>query len=221
MVPALLVEPAAVGLGNDAVIRFRRGIRLGHVEQRGRVVWIVLVGPIPVGQGDGRIHVLQLQLEIIEIGAVPGEELLPPVLALVGVKARPVAEAARVLVIVVERLHLGESVAQPRQLLPAQRVDVLADFDAIVVVEILVGRAGVEGMLLVAARPSRHLRLVNLGRRARLVLFRTAVVDPILDELNVSGGDRLAVPRQLGKLGAVKGALAAQPEDQAGRRAAA
>src|SRR6185312_7951753 len=94
-------------------------------------------------------------------------------------------------------------------------------FDAVLVVEILVGRSRSKGMLLVAPCPRHDLRLVDLGRRARLVLLRAAVVDPLLNELDVLAGHRFAVPRQAGELRAVERALAAKPEDQTRRGAAA
>ncbi len=92
-----------------------------------RVVRLVLRHrPVPVRDRDVLLEVLQVLLELVEVGAVPGEEALPAVLAVVLVDQRLVVVVAPVLLALVEIVDLAERVAQPVDLGLAQAIEILA-----------------------------------------------------------------------------------------------
>ena len=98
-------------------------------------------GPIPVRQRDGLIDVLQLEFEEIQVRPMPSQELLPAVLALVGMDARPECETALVLIVRIERFHPGDGGAQPAPLVVGKTTDVLALPKGAGIAENLIGRA--------------------------------------------------------------------------------
>ena len=99
--------------------------RLGNNPALLGLMWPVLRhGPVPVGDHDVFDEVLQVLLELIEIGAMPRQEPLPAVLAMVLVDQRLVVVAAAVIFIFVEIVDLAERVAQRVELGLGEAVEI-------------------------------------------------------------------------------------------------
>jgi hypothetical protein len=147
---------------------------------------------------------------------MPGQELLPAVLALIGVNARPEAKTAFVLGERIERFHLRDRRAQPAQLLGREEGDILARLDAAGLIGDLVGRTNEQRMRRMSGG-QRQTHLAGMrGRDTAVILIRAgaAVGDPLRDENDVGLGDPLAAPRQRRKLRAVERELTAQTPHQ-------
>ena len=156
--------------------------------------------PVPVGQGQIGFEILQILLELVEIGAMPGQEALPAVLAMVLVDQRLVVVAAPVLGPGVQIVEMPEGPAQPLDLRLAQAIEVgpLAR---------LARAAGTAIDPFGKDRQIRHIRQPGLDRpipgalqprgrdAAQMVIARAAVVDPFRDEVDIAGPQRGSRPR--------------------------
>ena len=173
---------------------------------------------VPVRQHQPGLEVLQVLLELVEIGAVPGQEALPAVLAMVLVDQRLVVVAAPVLRPVVEIVELAEAAAQALELRLAHAVDVHAP----------PGLAGIRGRRIAVGSHRKFGDLADLHRRRlrRLArrkldcdagrIIRAAGIDPVGNAVDVGGRDALAAPWQRREAAAIERRFAAQSLDQSG-----
>ena len=198
-----VVEPAAVGLG------YRPRV---HAH---RVPVLVVQGPIPVGEGDRRVDVLEPLLELVQVDPVPGEELFPTVLAEVAVDAGPVAEAAFILEEAVIPMHLADRVAEPLQLVGGHGDDILSRLDLTDLFAELIDRPGRLGVLGLAPGQGRGSGGVRRRGLDGDVVSRAAVVDPGGDEGDLVFGHRLPPPGEPGELPPVERREPTQALDQA------
>ncbi len=206
----VFLQEGLVGLGDDPALLRLVGPVLRH-------------GPVPVRHDRARRHVLQHLLELIEVDAVPRQEALPPVLAVVLVDQRHVVVAAAVLRPLVQPVELAEGGAEFLDLRFRQTIEVHALLEGAVLGTDLVRRAVVDlelarGLLDIPGLDHPQFRLGRLaghGKRRAVIVGRAAVVDPVGDEGDVARGDGAPAPRQRREARAVERRLAAQPAHEA------
>ena len=123
-----LVHPTLICLRNHAVV-FRLDVRLlVHVLDGNQDVFPV-DGPVPVRQGHSRIDVLHLLLEIVQVQPMPGQELFPSMLAVIGMNVRPISETSFiVLMIRIVTSHYSDDMTKSIQLIWGQTFDILSGF---------------------------------------------------------------------------------------------
>jgi hypothetical protein len=150
---------------------------------------------------------------------MPGQELLPAVLALVGMDAGPIGKTSFVLRKRVERFHLGNGCSKAAQFLGRQKRDVFSSLQAAGVFGQLIGGAGEREMRRLSGgeREAQGGVLFSLAV-AILIRGRTTVGDPLCDEGDVRLGYSRAAPGKRWKLRAVEWELATQAAHQSSVR---
>ena len=176
----------AIGM-MPAVVRLRRSI-LGH-------------RPVPVRHGHVGAVILQRLLEFVEIDAVPRQEALPAVLAVVLVDQRQIVVAAAVFRPFVELVQLAHRKAQLLQLRLVHAVEIHALLQFAALKQILVGGAAVWPILYLlqlndgADNHASRLRRLQSDQSivAELVIIgRATIVYPVANKLHILCRDRPA-----------------------------
>jgi hypothetical protein len=151
---------------------------------------------------------------------VPRQEPLPPVLAVILVDQRLVVVAAAIVGKLVEVINPAKRVAQRVEFGLAQAIEVGTLARLAVAVGVTSQARLRDVKLQVDDLGPRHLAGRDGERRGTLVVGRTAVVDPLGDEIDIRGGDVTTAPHESGKPAAAKRRYAAQPTNKTGRETA-
>ena len=193
-----------VELADEPVSLLGRKKRLESLRNNpaaGRIPWPVLRhGPIPIRHHDVAVEVLKVLFELVEIRAVPGQEPLPPVLAVILVDQRLVIVVAAILDLIVEIVNRAESPPQIGEFGLAQTIEILPLARFSVTVGILPG-SRCEGRKLgdLGQPHPRHFAVLGVESadvEGQQLVVRAAVVYPVRDEGDVVHRDAFAAPWQ-------------------------